>query len=88
MLYVQFAVAQQVCSCHPFHSINTLIDERDSADLPISYPQKKPQFWYSTIQGMIGKLYVLSLYYIMYDDTTLLYLGQPTLTSPPHRIQK
>ncbi len=28
--------------------------------------QKKPQFWYSTIQGMVGKLYVLSLYYIMY----------------------
>lgn len=40
------------------------------ADFPISYSQKKPQFWYSTIQGMIGKLYVLSLYYIMYDTTS------------------
>jgi hypothetical protein len=41
----------------------------DMTDIPISFPQKKPQFWFSTIQGTIGKLYVLSLYYIMYDTT-------------------
>ena len=44
----------------------------DLADFPSL--QKKPQFWFSTIQGMIGKLYVLSLYYIMYD-TTFVTLG-------------
>lgn len=30
-------------------------------------PQKKLEFWYPTIQGLVGKLYVLSLFYIVYD---------------------
>jgi hypothetical protein len=28
--------------------------------------QKKQQFWYAVVQAMVGKLYVLSLFYIMY----------------------
>jgi len=28
---------------------------------------KKQDFWYSTIQGLIGKLYVLSLFYVITD---------------------
>lgn len=47
--------------------------------------KKKPQFWYSTIQGMIGKLYVLSLFYIINDDTPTQELTTafvPTLTVP------
>ncbi|KAF8498181.1 hypothetical protein F5888DRAFT_227849 [Russula emetica] len=47
--------------------------------------QKKPQFWFSTIQGAIGKLYVLSLYYIINDDAPTRELTTafaPTLTVP------
>jgi hypothetical protein len=47
--------------------------------------EKKPQFWYSTIQGMIGKLYVLSLFYIINDDAPTRELTTafvPTLTVP------
>jgi hypothetical protein len=28
--------------------------------------QKENQFWFTVVQAMIGKLYVLSLFYIMY----------------------
>ena len=31
-----------------------------------SYPQKNQEFWYTVIQGLVGKLYLLSLFYIMY----------------------
>ncbi|KAI0277176.1 hypothetical protein BGY98DRAFT_1097634 [Russula aff. rugulosa BPL654] len=47
--------------------------------------QKKPQFWFSTIQGTIGKLYVLSLYYIINDDVPTREMTTafvPTLTVP------
>jgi hypothetical protein len=37
-----------------------------NADDLAPYMQKNPQFWYPVLQAMIGKLYVLSLYYMMY----------------------
>lgn len=32
----------------------------------MTYPQKNQEFWYTVIQGLVGKLYLLSLFYIMY----------------------
>ena len=32
----------------------------------ITHMQGKPQVWYPTIQAMLGKLYVLSLYFTLY----------------------
>src|SRR5712675_605996 len=58
VLYVQFATARPVCSMGSRQCANVLITR-------FLY-QKKPDFWYSTIQGLIGKLYVLSLFYMMY----------------------
>lgn len=39
----------------------------DADDWLASHTQKRLEFWYPTIQGLTGKLYVLSLFYIMYD---------------------
>jgi len=46
---------------------------------------KKQDFWYSTIQGLIGKLYVLSLFYMINDygpSDELCTSFVPTLTIP------
>jgi hypothetical protein len=70
ILYIQYSVATHVC-LH-FHTLR-----RDLAFLryafvhgwvltTVSHPQKEVQLWFPVIQGWIGKLYVLSLFYIMY----------------------
>ena len=70
VLYVQFATAQKVCSLlYPLHVILvpfflSCVSWTDADDLAL-HMQKTPQFWYPLLQAMIGKLYVLSLYYMM-----------------------
>jgi hypothetical protein len=47
--------------------------------------QKRPQFWYPAVQGLIGKLYVLSLFYIINNEGPARELTTafvPTLTVP------
>jgi hypothetical protein len=78
VLYIQFATAKQVCSrLYLVHSEPSSIfifiilsfgtyRLANADDWLASYTQKKEQFWYSTIQGIVAKLYILSLFSIMY----------------------
>ena len=77
VLYIQFATTTaQVCSRLPsrlsepnFYFYFPLGTCRpvNADDWLASHTQKRLEFWYPTIQGLVGKLYVLSLFYIMYD---------------------
>jgi hypothetical protein len=70
ILYIQYSVATQVCPrfyslCRDLGFLRYAFMHRPTL-ITVSHPQKKVQLWFPVIQGWVGKLYVLSLFYIMY----------------------
>ncbi|KAI0252281.1 hypothetical protein BJV78DRAFT_1204188 [Lactifluus subvellereus] len=84
IFYIQFSLATRVCP--HFHSLRRDLGIFRYAFMhgwtltTICHPQKRMQMWYTFIQGMVGKLYVLSLFYIINDHT--LTGGQPSSFDP------